>query len=430
MTVTTASGALTRRSFLSWSALGAGSLLASSALAGCSSSGGRTSIRFLQNKPEVISYFTTLTDKFNRSQTKVRARHDATTTALTPQFVRGAPPDLACYNYNLETANFLDKGALIDLADLPEAKLIAPNVQALVNQFASYKGQTNVIPYSVTSAGCIYNQDHFEKYDVQVPTTWSELIAACKTFKSHGITPVYTTFLDTWTLSQGIWDYVTGSNLDVAAFFKALKGEGGDVGPSSQVSFSKDFEDATNKIVELYSYSNSDAASRGYNDGNAAFAAGKAAMYLQGPWAVGEVAKANPKLRMGTFALPGSDDATKTKCRVNLDLALWIPHDSGRQAAARSMMRWLLQPSVMNAYNAANRATSLVNNPPPVKDKRVAGLNPYVQQGKFYQGAGTYISASIPLGNYLQELLLSGDVKTFLTKLDGDWARRAARSAV
>ena len=94
------------------------------------------------------------------------------------------------------------------------------------------------------------------------------------------------------------------------------------------------------------------------------------------------------------------------------------------------MMRWLLQPSIMNAYNAANRATSPVNNPPPVKDKRVAGLNPYVQQGKFYQGAGTYISASIPLGNYLQELLLSGDVKTFLTKLDGDWARRAARSAV
>lgn len=419
----------TRRSFLSWGALGVGAALGSSALAGCGSSGSSTKIRFLQNKPEVIPYFNTLTQKFNNAQKSVRAVHDATTTPLTPQFVRGAPPDLACYNYNLETANFLDRGSLIDLSDLPEAKTIAPKVQALVDQFASYKGQTNVLPYSVTAAGCIYNVEMFEKYDVAVPTTWSELIAVCKTFKSKGITPLYTTFLDNWTLRQGIWDYVTGSNLDVAAFFKALKAEGGDVGASSEVSFTNDFQDACEKIVEFYSYSNKDAGSRGYNDGNAAFAAGKGAMYLQGPWAVGEVAKANPKLKMATFALPGSDDAEQTKCRVNLDLALWIPHDSSKQDAAKKMMQYLLRPEVMNAYNAANRATSPTKDAPEVTDKRVAGLAPYVENGKFYQGAGTYISESIPLSNYLQELLITGDVKSFTKKLDSDWARRAARSA-
>ena len=420
----------TRRSFLTWSALGAGAALGSGTLAGCGGSSGRaTKIRFLQNKPEVIPYFNTLTAKFNASQKSVRAVHDATTTPLTPQFVRGAPPDLACYNYNLETSNFLDRGSLIDLSDLPEAKTIAPNVQALVNQFASYKGQTNVLPYSVTAAGCIYNKAIFDKYDIEIPTTWPELISVCKKLKSKGVTPLYTTFLDNWTLRQGIWDYVTGSNLDVAAFFKALKGEGGDVDASSEVSFTKNFEDACEKIVELYSYSNKDAGSRGYNDGNAAFAAGKGAMYLQGPWAVGEVAKANPKLEMATFALPGSDEATKTKCRVNLDLALWIPHDSPKQDAALQMMKYLLQPEVMNAYNAANRATSAIKDPPKVTDKRIAGLDPYVADGKFYQGAGTYISESIPLSNYLQELLISGNVKSFTTKLDSDWARRAARSA-
>ncbi len=33
------------------------------------------------------------------------------------------------------------------------------------------------------------------------------------------------------------------------------------------------------------------------------------------------------------------------------------------------------------------------------------------------------------LTNYLQEMFITGNVKSFTTKLDADWARRAARSA-
>ena len=46
---------------------------------------------------------------------------------------------------------------------------------------------------------------------------------------------------------------------------------------------------------------------------------------------------------------------------------------------------------------------------PPVTDERIAGLQPYVQQAKFYQGAGTYVPPIIPLGNYLQELVITKD---------------------
>ena len=45
------------------------------------------------------------------------------------------------------------------------------------------------------------------------------------------------------------------------------------------------------------------------------------------------------------------------------------------------------------------------------------------------QGAGTYIPQSIPLPNYLQELVLGGDAKTFVQKLDKDWRRLAQRTA-
>ncbi|WP_018156458.1 ABC transporter substrate-binding protein [Demetria terragena] len=416
-----------RRDTLRWGLLGLGASALGGSLAGCG--GSSSSIRFLQNKPEVIEYFGGLVKDFNASQSEVRVNHDATTTALTPQFVRGTPPDVACYNYNLETANFLSRGALTDLSDVPAASTIRDDVQDLVDQFAQFEGRTSVLPYSVTAAGCIYNIGLFEKHDVAVPKTWPELIEACKTFQKNDVLPLYTTFLDGWTLRQGIFDCVSGSNLDVTTFFERLKELGGDAGPDAEVSFTKDFADAARRMVELFAYSNRDAGSRNYNDGNAAFARGDVAMLLQGPWAIGEISQAAPDLRLGTFALPGSDDPGTTKVRVNLDLALWIPEQSGDAKGARQMVSYLMQPSVMNAYNAKNLATSPIKNPPQQRDPRLTGLDPYIRSGRFYQGAGTYISESIPLPSYLQDLFLTKDVDGFLRRLDGAWARRAQRAA-
>jgi len=53
-----------------------------------------------------------------------------------------------------------------------------------------------------------------------------------------------------------------------------------------------------------------------------------------------------------------------------------------------------------------------------------------VQQSKFYQGAGTYVPPIIPLGNYLQDLVITHDGDRFLSRLDNDWARLAKRTSV
>lgn len=422
---------LSRRRFLGMAAL-VGGTAAAPAISGCGGSASAdepTRIRFLQNKPEVIGYFSDLAETFNSSQPDVVVLHDSTPTALIPQFVRGTPPDLACYNYNLETSNFLRRGALTNLADLPEAQTIDPSVQSLVDQFARYKDETSALPYSITAAGVIYNTSMFDDLGLEVPTTWSELLEVCERLEAAGITPIEQTFKDTWTLSQGLFDYVSGSALDVSAFFAELKALGADAEPDSSVSFTKDFRDACQKMVALLAYTNEDAPSRGYADGNVAFANGKTAMYLQGPWAVGEILKINPEAQIGTFPMPASDDPEMTKVRVNLDLALWIPHDSQNQDAGRQFLRYLMQPEVQNAYNEHALAWSTTKDAPPVRDPHVAGLQPYIEAAKFYQGAGTYMPTAIPVGNYLQEFVISRDVEQFLTKLDADWERYARRSA-
>lgn len=414
---------ITRRSVLG--ALPAAALALG--LGGCSSSSGRDQVRFHLSKPEAIPYFRELIGTFNASQQDVEVVFD-TSSNLQAGFLRGTPPDLGLLNYNMEMARFMERGALSDLGDLPEAKRILPEVQKLVDQYATYPGRTSVLPYSVMAASVIYNKGIFSKHNVEVPKTWRELTTACETFARAGVTPFYATFKDPWTIAQGWFDYAVGGMLDVAAFFDQLKKEGTEVGPTSSVSFEKNLEEPVNRMKELMDrYTNKDAASRAYGDGNLAFAKGEAAMYLQGPWAFGEIAKTSPDLQLGTFPMPFADSPESLQVRVNIDLAAWIPEDSTAKAGARTFLQYLFRPDVMNDYNAAQLGYGTTTDSAPVTDERIVGMKEYFDAARFYQGASKAIPLTIPTENYLQGIATGADVGATLRTLDADWARLALR---
>jgi raffinose/stachyose/melibiose transport system substrate-binding protein len=88
-----------------------------------------------------------------------------------------------------------------------------------------------------------------------------------------------------------------------------------------------------------------------------------------------------------------------------------------------------MRPDILNAYNADNLAYSTLKDAPPQQDERLAGLQSYVDSAAFYQGAGTFVPTSIPLGNYLQSAIRSGNFQGMLRQLDADWRRLAGREA-
>jgi raffinose/stachyose/melibiose transport system substrate-binding protein len=414
-----------RRTLLRAVALGA---LAGPVLSACSSGGSSRTVRFYQSKPEVIGYFDKLVVEFNKRNSDLTVVHDSS-SSLVASFVRESPHDIVCNNYDLSAGTFVTRGVLSNLANVPEISRINPSVQALVGQYATPAQSTDVIPYSIAAAGVVYNKQLFAQHGVEVPTTWTQLLAACKTFQSAGVTPIYMTFKDPWTIQQGLFDYVAGGMMDVAGFFAQLKAEGANAGSGASVSFTKAFRPVVDKMLQLLPFANRDASARSYPDGNTAVAQGKGAMYLQGPWAIGELAQAAPKLQVGTFALPSTDNPDDRKARVNLDLALWLPKGAGNPSGGHRFLSYLLTPEVMNKYNQDNLAYTPVKNAPPVTDERIAGLQAYVQQSKFYQGAGTYVPPIIPLGNYLQDLVITRNGDRFLSRLDNDWARLASRTS-
>src|SRR5690606_4169651 len=134
-----------------------------------------------------------------------------------------------------------------------------------------------------------------------------------------------------------------------------------------------------------------------YGDGNVAFANGQAAMYLQGPWALGEIAKTNPDLDVGAFPLPMTDDPADRKVRVNVDLALWIPEGSRKKDAAREFLAFLMQPEVIDAYNAHALGFGVTDDAAPVTDETLVELQEYYDRSAFYVGASQLVPQSIPL---------------------------------
>lgn len=418
---------LTRRSLLAGSAGAA--LMALTGCAASTSGSSEVGLRFYEQKQEVIAYFDKLLRRFESQNAGISVVHDST-TSIAPQFVRGQPADVGLFNDNLELARYIKRGVLSDLSGLPSASTIRSDIADLTDQYAAFPGRTSVLPYSLAAAGVIYNKSIFAKHDLPVPTTWSEFVDVCTVLQKAGMTPIYATDRDTWTLWQGIFDYSVGSLVDTGTFFRRMKELGRDVGRSGTVSFEKTLALPMERAKKIASFFNPDHAVRAYADGNLAFGSGRAAMYLQGPWALSQIAVIDPKLDIGTFPLPVSEVAGERQVRVNIDLGLFIPEETRHLPDARRLVDFLMQPDVINAYNKDNLAYSTLEGAPPQLDPRVAELQTYVDRAAFYQGAGTFIPTSIPLGNYLQSAIGTGDFAGMLRQLDDDWRRLATRGAL
>ncbi|WP_036330896.1 MULTISPECIES: ABC transporter substrate-binding protein [unclassified Microbacterium] len=409
-----------------------GVTLVGTALAGCAADTGAETIRFTFSKREAIEFMTALVAEYNSSQSDVKVEIDTSgVDVVSASFVRGNPPDIMLANYNYEIARFVQRCALTDLAGTDAAAGIRDDLQPLMDQYGSCEGRTSALPYSVMAASVIYNKEIFQAQGLEVPQTWDELLAVCDQLKAAGIDPFYGTFKDDWTVGQGWYDYTAGGSVDVIDFFDALADEGADVGPDSAVSFSKDFAEPMDKMMQLANdYTNGDAPSRGYGDGNLAFGKGEAAMYLQGPWAFSEIAKTAPDLQLGTFPLPMTDDPADLGVRVNMDLAAMIPEGSRHQEAARDFLEFLYEPQNIEEYNASQLGFTPTKGAPAPDDPRIEGMVEYYDNGQIYQGPSVLVPKTLPIMNYAQAMVLGASPTSILRTMDADWARIAFRAPI
>ena len=170
---------------------------------------------------------------------------------------------------------------------------------------ATYNDKLYAVPtYNVSLAGIFYNKEMFEKYNLTVPNTVSELEAVCDALKAEGITPFALANAPKWTGSM-YFQCLAARKGGLEPFQKAVAGDG---------TFEDEcFQYAGEKIQEWVEkgYFPEGVNSLSEDDGQAKqlMYQETAGMLLCGSWYTGTFSSDSPEFyeKIGWFSFPKVD---------------------------------------------------------------------------------------------------------------------------
>ncbi|MFC8682917.1 ABC transporter substrate-binding protein [Microbacterium ureisolvens] len=389
---------------------------------------GVTQLNFFQFKGEALEDFNEIIADFEAENPDIDVVQNQVAdadTVIRTLLVKDRVPDVITLNANGNFGRLAQAGVFHDFTGDPILETINPAVQDILADLGTYGDEVNGLGYVNNANGIIYNQDIFEEQGLEVPETWDELIAVCDALVEAGIQPFYGTLADSWT---GIpsWNAL-GAYPAQGDFFDKMREEGENVGPDSEVSFQKDFPEAMDRQYELFSYMQEGYRGKTYDDGNAAFAGGEAAMLLQGIWATNPIKQVNPDIRMGIFPYP-TDEPGESLLVSGVDVVFTMGKNGAKEEAAQRFLDYVFQPEVIEKFAASQNMVPSVEGAELSDDPALQSVKPYFDDGRITGFIDHQIPAAVPLIPIDQQFLFEGDTEAALKALDSEWAKVAART--
>lgn len=197
----------------------------------------------------------------------------------------GDTPDLFSYDSGAPLLELINGNAVVNIetefTKMGIMDVFDEGAISLLKKLVDDKG-LYALPMGMNLEGIWYNKKIFSDNNLQVPTTWDQLLEVCKTLKSNNIQPFAAGGKDKWPLTRYINAYVM-RKMGVDAMGKASKGELSYTDPG--------FVEAADQLSEM--------AKAGYfGEGvntvdNAAatlmFLTGKVAMMYNGSWMLADL---------------------------------------------------------------------------------------------------------------------------------------------
>lgn len=339
-------------------------------------------------------------------------------------------PDLFFVYAGSHSQEFYDAGLLQPITPLAEENpdWKANFMDGAFDRFEFEEGEIFSAPIGLSATSFLYyNKDLFDKHGVTVPTTWTELMTAIKTFNDNGITPIALGNKAPWvaqsTILGSLADRVTGTDW----FMKAVKGE---------ASFTDQvFIDALGKFKELVDNKAFQEGANSIDNTQAEqyFIQGNAAMMISGAWTLTNLAASATEEQMapievttmpaieggagaagtisggagGGFALSKNTDGAAKEAALDLIYAISGPEGQKAIAESNSMVMYKMDlenanvsPLYLKAFNVAKEA----------------GITPVYD---------AYLSAEAgeAINNGLQEIMMGGKLEDVAQKLQDAQAR-------
>lgn len=250
---------------------------------------------------------------------------------LRTQLTGGTGPDLMYLRSFKISADLYRDGFLAPLTDLPSLK--QNYTEGNLSPWTNDKNVTYGLPFMAVSHGIYYNIDLLKKYNIKVPATWQQLIAAAKKLKASGVIPFANGSKDQWDMNEIVFmnllpNFIGGRT-------SRLEYETGKV-PFNDAKMVSAFQ----AIKDIAPYLPAGQEGVSYYDSQQLFLLGKAAMFFGGSWDVAMFEKAAPSFQWGIFAVP-APAGRKTIVCFHPDCGIGINKASKNQKEARVFLEWL-----------------------------------------------------------------------------------------
>ena len=364
-------------------------------LSGCTSNqeSSQTTIEVFNNKSEnqqIMKAFIKEYEALNPNVKVVFSSPPDAGTVLRTRLVKNDIPNIIAFGGDVTYTELADVGMLEDLSTEDFANNIVPAYKEMTQALQKDQDKLYGIPYATNASGVIYNEELFEKYHLDIPKTWDEFLEICRVFEEQNITPIEATYKDAWTLAS-LFNPLAGILADEDLMVNRKKGT---------QTLSEGWVTPLEQLSEVMNHTQKDAMGTGYADGIQNFAKGKAAMLINGTWAIPEVQKANPDMKVSLFALPASNDATKNKVTSGVDVMFMIGKETKNQQASKDFIEFLLEKEQAERYVDDQFAFSAQQG---VKQTNPAlkNVSPMIEDGK----VNDFIDHFLPNGYDLNALL-------------------------
>ncbi|KEO79852.1 MULTISPECIES: ABC transporter substrate-binding protein [Paenibacillus] len=288
-------------------------------------------------------------------------------------------PDVFALHAVNEIPPFYKAGYLEDLSGLPFVNKLMDSVKPSVT---TKDGKVVAVPLETISWGYLYNKKIFKDLDLQPPGTLTEMKAVVEKLKANNVKPFLLSYKESW-IPQLFVPLTAGAmmNTQNKDFIDRMNQ---DKGSFSEMKSMFD-------IIDLVNSNGTDKALEiGGDDGSAAFASGKAAMWIQGPWFAETILKSDPKMDFGVAPLPINDDPNATLINLSTSTSLAVSSTSKNKEVALDFVNYVLDDKDSSAFYEALKFN-------PISKVHTFKSYPWVNDATEYVKAGkSYQDPSIP----------------------------------
>jgi raffinose/stachyose/melibiose transport system substrate-binding protein len=389
---------------------------------GCSltnSNDGVIEINLVQYKPEAVSAFEEIEERFNATHDDIHLTIESpneATTVLKTRFIREDYPDIIGIGGDINYSNFLDAGLFADISDLEIVSEIKPSYMEMEEELELIpQDGVYALPYVANCAGILYNKDMFDEYGWEIPTTWSEFISLCEEIQDDGVLPLYLGYKDTWTCLAP-WNALAVGLAPSNVCSEVNAGN---------TTFSDEYYEVAEKIKTLLDYCEPNPYAYSYNDACTAFARGQAAMYPIGSYAAPQIQSVNPDINIDSFTFPANENEEDNVLNSGVDLQFSVMAECKNKEAAYEVLRFLYEDETIQIYLDDQSAVPCKEGDfelPSILD----GMKSYIEDDRMSDFHDHHYPSEMSVDAMIQTYLMDDSddaIDTFLKRFDTEWVR-------